>query len=152
MLKDTIVRGQTQTYTQDAHGILLFYDNSRSKTLSITRESFPFGINHRNITSSQWMTLVGRNRSNLTGYKIPRNATITSLSVQTQNSVADCTFYIRRNGVVTNLTSITLVGQVSNVIDDLDIDLNNDDWLQVYLQVNSGNVDYPTLLLELAWR
>jgi len=151
MLRDTIVRRQSQL-TQDAHGIVLFYDNSRSKQLSITRESFSFGINHRNISSSQWMQLTTRNRSNVTGYKIIRDATLTSISVQTQNSVENCAFYVRKNGVLTNITSITLIGQTSNVIDDLDVNVDKDDWIQIYLQVNSGNVDFPSLLLELAWR
>lgn len=153
MLRDTIVNPtQVQQFAQNAEGILLFYDNSRSKYLSTSRESFPFGVNHKNISSSQWMMAVTRIPTNITGYKIPRNATITSMSVQTQNSVANCAFFVRRNGVLTNLTSITLIAQLSNVIDNLNINVNQNDWLQIFLQVNSGNVDYPLLLLEVAWR
>ena len=144
MLRDTIVQSQSQQFIQNANGILLFYDNSRSKYLSATRESFAFGINHRNITDSQWLLLTSRNRSNLTGYKIPRNATITSLTIQTQNAVPNCVFYIRRNGVSANLTSITLTSQTSNTVDNLNIDITQNDWLQSYLQINSDNVDFPS--------
>ena len=90
--------------------------------------------------------------TNIIGYKIPRDGTITSLTVQTQNSVTNCSFDVKKNDSATTLTSITLITQVSNVVDNLNIDVDQNDWLQIFLQVNSGNVDYPLLNLELAWR
>ncbi len=153
MLRDTIVNpSQAQQFTQDSNGILLFYDNSRSKYLSTSRQILSFGINHRNIAASQWMMATSRVRTNIIGYKIPRNATITALTIQSQNSVANCSFNIRKNNSVTNIVSVTLVGQTSNVTDNLNVDIDINDWLQVFLQVNSGNVDNPLLNLEIAWR
>lgn len=153
MLRDTIVNpSQAQQFTQDSNGILLFYDNSRSKYLSTSRQILSFGINHRNIAASQWMMATSRVRTNIIGYKIPRNATITALTTQTQNSVANCSFDIRKNNSITNIVSVTLIGQTSNVTDNLNVDININDWLQVFLQVNSDNVDNPLLNLEIAWR
>ncbi len=138
---------------QDSNGILLFLDSSRTKYLSTTREIFTFGINHSNLNSTMWLMATGRTRTISTGYKIPRNATITSVTVQTVNSVVNASFNILRNNVtVPTLTTLTLLNQTSDSVDNLDKDIDKDDWLQCRLVPVSGNVDYPIITLELAWR
>lgn len=152
MLRDTISIGQLNVnIKQDSNGILLFYDNSRSKYLSSSRESFSFGLPNRNISSNRWLMITSGIYSNLSGYRTYRNATITSLSVQTEN-LSYCTFYIRRNGTGSNIYPITLNNETGKSLDNLDENLNINDYLQCYLVINSGNVDYPNLLVELAWR
>jgi len=153
MLRDVVTPSQsTQQFQQDSNGILLFYDNSRSKYISVSREEFSFGIRHRNITGTRWLAATSNLITNVSGYKIPRNASITAITVQTQNSAAGCTFDIFRNGVAVSLTSISLSSETSKIIDNLDLDLNQGDWLQCQLTVTSGTVDYPMILLEIAWR
>jgi hypothetical protein len=51
-----------------------------------------------------------------------------------------------------NITSISLAAEAGKSNDDLDIDLTENDFLQCYLEGITGDVDFPTLLLELAWR
>ncbi len=136
---------------QDSNGILLFYDNSRSKYISSTRPIFTFGIDHRNITDNRWMLLTGRIPSNNTGYKIPRKAIITSITVQTENLVPNCSFNIMINDSASNPLTISLVNEVSKVVDNLNTPLSQGDWIQILLLVNSGNVDFPIFTLELAW-
>jgi len=154
MLRDTIPgrRGGSGNFTQDSNGILLFYDNSRTRWISVTRQFVSFGLKNRNISDSRWMQVTGDAYSLNTGYRLPRNAILTSLTVQTQNNVSNCAFRLRRNGVASNIASLTLVGQDANTLDNLNVDLDAGDWLQVYLEITSGNVDHPELLLELAWR
>jgi len=89
--------------------------------------------------------------TNITGYKIPRNATITSITIQCQNNTGTSNFIIRRNNILTNLYSTS--SSVSGLsVDNLDVDIDKDDWLQIYLNVVSGNINSPILILELAWR
>lgn len=137
---------------QDVNGILLFYDNSRSKFLSISREVLTFGIDHNNINNSRWMMTTGTVNSNIVGYKIPRNATITSLTIQTKNLVTNCSFDILKNNLPSVETSISLTNESSKSIDNIDIPLNTNDWIQAILNITSGSVDYPILSIELAWR
>ena len=150
MLRDTISVNQLNI-KQDINGIFLFYDNSRNKYLSTSRESFSFGMNNRNISNDRWLTVISGIYSNLSGYRTYRNSTITSMSVQTQNS-SDCIFHIRKNGVTSNFSPISLNNEKGKSLDNLDINLDVNDYLQCFLEVNSGNVDYPVLLIELAWR
>ena len=147
MLRDTI----TSNIRQGNNGIFLSYDSSRSKYLSFSRESFSFGIDNMNISDSRWLMVINGIYSNLSGYRIYRNATITSLSVQTEN-LSFCTFCIRKNRSETNIQTITLTNEIGKTVDNLNDNLNINDYLQCYLEVNSGNVDYPVLLVELAWR
>jgi len=149
MLRDIV---QQPRFKQDSNGILKFYDSNRNKYLSATRGEYSFGINHINLTHSRWMMATGGVLSNITGYKIPRDATITAISVQTKSSVADCSFNVRINNTVTNLVSVSMSGEISKVIDNLDVDLTQNDWIQLYMTVNAGKVDYPILVIELAWR
>jgi len=149
MLRDTFV-GPGAQFRQD-NGLLLFYDLFRLKWISAARENVAFGIDHRNISSDRWMSLISSIYSNVVGYRIPRNATITAVTIQTQN-LTTCTFRIRKNNSPANIMSINLAAESGKSNDDLDIDLSENDFLQCYLENITGNVDYPTLLLELAWR
>jgi len=149
MLRDTFV-GPGAQFRQD-NGLLLFYDTFRLKWISAARENVTFGIDHRNVSNDRWMSLISSTYSNVVGYRIPRNATITAVTVQTQN-LATCSFRIRKNNSPVNITTISLAAEAGKSNDDLDIDLTENDFLQCYLEAITGDVDFPTLLLELAWR
>lgn len=151
MLRD-IVSPTSSSFKQTANGILLFYDNSRSRFLSIVRESYTFGLDQKNISHTRWLNVVSKIRSNLTGYKIPRNALITTVSVQCESVADNCRFFIQRNDVPTNLANIPLTSQSGDVIENVNVELTGHDFLQVKLSVLSGTVDYPLLTVEVAWR
>jgi hypothetical protein len=136
-------------------GIMWFYDQSRSKWLSVNRDNYLFGMDSRNLRDSWWLASVGSVETITTGVKIPRDGIITSLSVQVKQHVNPTTadFHIRRNGLSTNLATITItIGSNGNSSNNLNIDVNKDDWLQAYMVINSGRIHYPILKLEVAWR
>lgn len=133
-------------------GVLKFFDSSRSKTLSVSRETLSFGINHRDISGKRWMNMTGKVNSLATGYKILRDATITSITVQTQNIITEARFNIRVNGVDTNLHTSTISSAKGIIEDNLNYDINKGDYLQLFMSVLIGNVDFPIVMIEIAWR
>jgi hypothetical protein len=137
---------------QSEDGILLFQDTTRNKILSVTRENISFGIKNKNITGTRWLQTIANIPSNILGYKIPRNGTITAVIVQTQNS-SNCMFEIKKNNVMlSSLYTCSLVNNIEQINDNLNIDINEGDFLQSLVTVNSSNVDYPLIFLEIAWR
>jgi hypothetical protein len=152
MLRDVIATSTNQhQLKQDSHGVLLFFDNSRSKFLSATRQTYKFGIDHRSISNDRWLYAVDKIVTNVTGYRIPRNATITAITIQSQNITGSTTFNIRRNDNPTNISS-TALSAAGITSDDLNVDVDKDDWLQLFMSVSSGNISNPLFVLELAWR
>jgi len=152
MLRDNVQQSRIPM-KQDTNGILLFLDNSRSKYISTSRENFTFGINHANLSNTMWLMATGGVRTITSGYKIPRNATITSVTIQSENIVTNASFQILRNNTtIPPLTTAILLNQSSISVDNLDVDIDKDDWLQCRLVPVVGNVDYPIVVLELAWR
>ena len=152
MLRDTIP-GSSQRFKQDpVTGILLFYDQSRSTYISTDRETYRFGIGHVNINRPRWMILTGGGNTLTNGNLVPRNGVITCLSVSTKNTTTDCVFKIRSLIAGPDITSISLLGTSSNVIDNLAININQNDRIRVFADVISGKLDYPELSVEIAWR
>jgi hypothetical protein len=82
---------------------------------------------------------------------MPRDSVITGLSAKTEN-LSDCVFRIRKNGVLTDITSLTFSGQTTGSINSLNINLDAGDYIQCFLEVTSGNVDYPIVNIEVAAR
>ena len=149
MLRDTAT--QNQILKQDSNGLLQFYDVSRSRWLSVTRYNICFGLDHNNIEADRWFNMTGTVGSNTSGYRVPRDCIITCITVQAQND-ADCVIVVRKNDNTSTITSITLLSETGKTLDDLDVELDADDWVQLFLQITSGNVDYPEVTIELAWR
>ncbi len=149
MLKD-IVRPNINL-VQNTDGVILFFDTTRNKMVSITRENLAFGIKHNNISGERWLQTTSNIPTNILGYKIPRNGTITAITVQTQNMV-NCVFEIKKNNAISAIYTMSLLNVSEQINDNLNIDVNLGDYIQTKLLVNSGNVDYPLLYLEIAWR
>lgn len=149
MLTDTF--NQSQILKQDSNGILQFYDVSRSRWLSVTRHNICFGLDHKNITDDRWFNMTGTVGSNTSGYRIPRDCIITCITVQSQNN-ASCNIIVRKNDVTSTITSVSLSSEKGKTSDNLDVELDADDRIQLFLQITSGNVDYPEVIIELAWR
>ena len=109
-----------------------------------------FGRGRSNM-GSQWLRGVGGIPSNLSGPRMALNATIVGMSVQT-NGNSNATFYIRRNGTTTNLTNLALSGSDGAQTYALTVDIDAGDFIGVYMDVTSGNVDYPTITVWYIWR
>ena len=148
MLRDTIVKDSA---LKQVNGVLFYYDTSRGKWVSVFREVFSFTHNHRNIPNDMWLRIEGKIPSNLNGYLMTRDSVITSLSAKTEN-IADCVFRIRKNGSPTNIASLTFIGQTTGQLNSLNIDLDAGDYIQCFLEVTSGDVDYPIVNVEIAAR
>lgn len=137
---------------QNSQGIVLFRDSSRNKDLSIDRETFSFGIDHRNITGKRWMKLIGSVIASTSGYKVPRDATITSMTVQSQNNIIQGRFNIRKNNSATNVYTGIITSNNEFINNNLNIDINGGDYIQLFMSILSGNVDFPVVTIEIAWR
>jgi len=149
MLRDTIV-GKDGVLKQ-VNGVLFYYDIARGKWISVFREVFSFTHDHRNIVADIWLRIEGKIPSNINGYLMSRDSVITALSAKTEN-ISDCIFHIRKNGSPTDITSLTFNNQTIGSINSLNIDLDAGDYIQCFLEVTSGNVDYPVVNIEVAAR
>jgi len=130
-------------------GIPYVYDGTRSKFLSIARMLVTFG--RKGPTKDQYLNFYAGNLvSNNSGLRIPRNATIISLSGQLDVS-GSCNFRIRKNDVGSNITTLTLSSTLGNGDITINVDLSSGDYLQSYLDCVSTVTD-PVLIVELAWR
>jgi hypothetical protein len=151
MLIDTIPRKQTgpSNFIQNTEGLLMLYDNNRSKWLSISREIITFGIDHNNLQSNHWMMIHNQIRSNIEGYYIYRNSTITSICVKTKNESIGKFKIINNSNCIYN---IELNNESNKIVNNLNIDLNITNSIRVLLDVIEGIIDYPIIILEIAWR
>lgn len=129
-------------------GVLYVYDGTRAKWLSVDRKEVVFG-RKGNSKDIYLRTLDGIATSE-TGVRISRNATVTALTAQA-DSAGTWTLEVRRNDVVTTLTSLTVTAAQGNQDITINIDLNQGDELQVYMTSASGVVS-PVGTVEIAYR
>lgn len=147
MLKDTFTRGPIIKISDD--GILYHYDDIRNKNLSLCKSLYTFGIDHRDISCSRYMSTTGKVRSYNAGYVIPRNSTIIS-AVVTSTVNAECTFYILNEEVT--IGTLLLENQTVQYNNDLNIDIDQEARLHILIVPVSGVISYPTMVLETKWR
>jgi hypothetical protein len=130
-------------------GIMYIYDSTRTKWLSVQREVLIFGRRKR--VKNQYLNFaVGNLSSNNSGYRIPRNATITAMTGQLDAS-GTCNIHVRRNDTATNITSLSISSSNGNVDISTNVDINANDFLQCYLSA-SNRVEDPVFMIEIAYR
>ena len=83
------------------------------------------------------------------GWRMIRDGTITAITVQS-NADQTYTVEIRKNDSVNMETSLTVTNNQGNQNTAINIDFDEGDFLQCYLDGNS--IDYPQVLIEIAWR
>jgi len=105
----------------------------------------------RSNQNSQWLRNSTGSVSNKTGPRAPKAITIVGMSVQTANN-ANATFYIRKNGASTNLGNVALSGVSGNHSYSLSINLSAGEFIGVYMDVSSGNVDHPIVQVYYTWQ
>lgn len=149
MLRDTIV-GKDSNLKQE-NGVLYYYDVLRGKWVGVFRETYSFTHNRDNIPVNIWLRIREKIPSNIIGYNIQRDSVITTVSARGRNPL-NATFRFRRNGDPTNIVSLTLTNETSKIQNSLNINLDAGDYIQCYMEVNSGDVDYPIADIELAAR
>lgn len=131
-------------------GILCIYDSTRGKWLSVQREFLVFG--RFGSTKNQYLNFaVGNMPSNNSGYRMPRNATIVSISGQL-DALGTCDMSVRRNDTATNILSLAVSSALGNSDISANIDVNATDYLQAYLSTTTAGVADPVMFVEIAWR
>jgi hypothetical protein len=132
------------------NGLLAIYDksNSRNKFLSVQREFMVFtGRNNANNTNEY--ARVGEIPSNNSGNRVIKNATIIGMSIQTKGNET-WTAEIRKNGVVTVITSLAAAAASGAQVATLNVDIDAGDEIQCF--INGTAVDRPIIKVELAYR
>lgn len=131
-------------------GITYTYDMERSRWVSLSRETFWFSVDHSNV-GSRWMNYNCKVPSNVNGQLITRDSVITAVHVLCGDT-ATANFSVK-NALDTSLIYLlSLVGNRSKVVDNLNIELEAGDILQVYLDVPGAKIDYPVMGIEVGFR
>jgi len=139
-------------FFQGDDGLLYHFDVNRSKWLSVNRETMDFGINAKKIKGKRYMASTGKFYSNLSGKKLLRDATITSISIQTSNVQATFDIHLHKNKVTDSIYSVSLVNEESKIVDNVNFDLFKNDFIQVSILNNNVDINYPEVLIEYCWR
>ena len=130
-------------------GILYAYDSTRSKWLSVQRMFMRFGRSGK--TKNQYLNSIA-GPSNNSGDRLAKNATIVSIAGQL-DAVGTCDFRVRKNDdMVTNLVTLNLTTQLGDQDTTININLNQGDYLQAYLDATGQPISDPNMTIEVAWR
>ncbi|NER18612.1 hypothetical protein [Spongiivirga citrea] len=129
-------------------GLLYAYDAVRTKWLSIDRTMFGWGRNDAN-TTDEYLRQYNGALSNNNGWRMIRDGTITAITVQT-DAAESCTIEIRKNDTTTIVSSLTLTNEEGRHDNTINIDFNEGDFLQCFL--NGTDINFPQVLIEIAWR
>jgi hypothetical protein len=142
-------------------GIMYFYDSTRGKNLSVARSTLQYGRDTSSRTTPIILNVAGGviDVSSVTSNPLPRDATITAVTVQSSVvAVAPVMVTVRRiedGGAVTDLMDIELrVGTVVSTVsgsEDIDVDVGNGISC-VTKHVGGAEVSDPVCNVELAWR
>jgi hypothetical protein len=132
------------------NGILWIYDEGRGKWLSSFRSNFASGEKGR--AKNKYLLLFDGQASNLSGYRLTRDATITAVTAQTKSSET-WTLHIRKNNDPTNIVSLSMSAAAGNHTGSANIDLVAGDRVQLYAETTSFfGISDPTVWVEIAWR
>lgn len=126
------------------------YDITRDKWLSTDRLSAIAGRKGR--AKKIYLRLVDGQSSNLTGYRLPRDATITAVSAQTRDDES-WTLRIRKNGDPTDLYSLTISSTDGAHNRMVNVDLDEGDRVQFFADTTGFfGIKDPFVWVEIAWR
>lgn len=132
------------------NGILWVYDDNRGKWLSSFRSTFDAGEKGR--VKNKYLQVHDGQTTNLSGFRLPRKATLTAIVAQTRN-VETWTVHIRKNGVVTNIASLTMSAVDGNHSSSIDVDLDEGDRVQLFAETTAFlGIKDPLVWVEIAWR
>jgi len=129
------------------NGYPVYIDPTRgNKTLTIARNTFAGGKRGK----AKNVLLFTEDGVNLqkTGIRMARKGTITMVSVE-NSKTNTFTLRVRKNGSVTNLTSLAVTAGLGNQDVSTNIDFSQGDLLQFYIE---GTANDPHTWIEVAWR
>lgn len=141
--------GSTSNLVVDG-GVLWVYDEVRDKWLSSYRLTATAGRKGR--AKNSYLHLIDNHPSNLTGYRMTRDGTITAIAAQTR-AVETWTLQIRKNGDPTNIASLSLSGVAGAHDHTVNIDVDEGDQIQFYADTTAFlGIRHPFAWIEVAWR
>lgn len=130
-------------------GILCIYDATRTKWLSIQRNNLVFGDNGK--VKNRYLSIgTGLVVSSASAPRMLKDVCLTGISVQVS---ASDTFdiIVRKNGVASDIYTLSVTAADGDKNNALNVDLNADDYIQIYLS-SSNKIEDPVVLLEFADR
>ncbi len=129
--------------------IIYAYDITRGKWLSLDKTSYTFG--KKGLTNKMYLSYFGGDiTSTKSGFRIPRNACIVSMSGQFTN-LGNGTFYIRKNNGTGTMAFLDVLNDYGNSKIDINMDINEGDILHCYFESPSTVIRDPMVTLEIAW-
>jgi len=111
-----------------------------------------FSINAKAVTGTRYMAITGSLYSNKAGYSMLRDSTITGVVVQIDNLSGTFNINIHKNNGTTPIYSVSLTNENQKIIKDVNIDLDEGDFVQAIVQNVNSSISYPNVLLEYGWR
>lgn len=121
-----------------------FYDTTRSKDLGVAVIQIDCGRSSNN-TTNQYLRTADGVQMNRTGIALPYDATLVGISMMGQRNNQTWTAQVRKNGVVTNLDSLTITNVYENHTWSKDTDFSAGDRIQVYM--SGTNINHPRVTL-----
>jgi hypothetical protein len=134
---------------QISTGIVYYYDESRSKWLSVDKGKSVFSINRNSVNPIQYLKINGI-YCNIAGYHFSASSTITEI-VCTSKRLCSGTLYIegRRSGSSFWNTSIVFSNELYKKT-TVNTDYQENDTLHV--SVIAGSFSYPSVVIEHAFK
>lgn len=132
----------THTDVTISGGEFFIIDSTRgNKQLSSYIVNETQGRNSSN-TTNQYLRMVNGVPSNISGFVLPFNTTLVGISMAGRDNNETWTVEVRKNGLVTILSSLQIVNSYSNQDFTVNVDFNSGDRVQLYL--NGSSISYPT--------
>jgi len=117
--------------------------------LSVQRIYLTFG--RKGNTSNQFLSFGGgKMPSNNSGFRIPRNATVVSMSGQLDSS-GTSDMRLRSNDNAANIATLAIAAALGAQDNTLNVDISAGDFMQMYSD-NATGVEDPMIIVEIAYR
>lgn len=135
-------------YYDSGDGLVYQYDGTRSKWLTVFKQALQFGSPR---ADGQYLMINGA-RAAQTGFLMPRDGAITSVTVRTSGGLATKALQVRRNNnAVTPLLSFNLTGG-SYTNNSANINFSAGDYLQVFVRPTGIRINHPVAVVEISYR
>jgi hypothetical protein len=121
-----------------------FYDTTRSKTLGVAILQIGCGRNSAN-TTDQYLRTFNGVPMNQTGVALPWDVTLIGGVAMGARNDQTWTVRLRKNDSTTNLASLSVTNAYENHVTDADIDFDEGDRIQIYM--DGTNINYPLVYL-----
>jgi hypothetical protein len=110
---------------------------------ALNQDTFPFVASRNGVVNNVYLRGPGRTPTNLSGFTLDRNATLTGIAAAT-NGTFTWTAEIRKNNLVAPIASLSVVAVAKAYDGSLSVDVVAGDEIQIYC--NGTNINRPTVV------